>query len=93
MCGRITLTRPNLESVASELNVALEGCRCYPIPEPHYNIARTSVVPILTLDENQVYIADDLGQHPEDRSGPNHQERSPDTVESVKYHRDHYINR
>jgi hypothetical protein len=24
MCGRITLTRPNLESIASELNVATE---------------------------------------------------------------------
>ncbi|HVN89508.1 MAG TPA: SOS response-associated peptidase [Candidatus Binataceae bacterium] len=51
MCGRITLTRPNLESVASELNVSPEGCRGYPRLEPHYNIAPTSVHPILTLDE------------------------------------------
>src|SRR5262249_54082396 len=50
MCGRITLTRPNLESVASQLNVAHGGCRGYPILEPHYNIAPTSVHPILRLD-------------------------------------------
>jgi hypothetical protein len=31
MCGRITLTRPNLESIASELNIAPENYRGYPI--------------------------------------------------------------
>jgi len=53
MCGRIALTRPNLESVASELNAAPEGYRGYPILEPHYNIAPTSVHPILTLEGGQ----------------------------------------
>ena len=53
MCGRITLTRPNLESIASELNVSPEGCRGYPLLEPHYNIAPTSVHPILTLDDSR----------------------------------------
>jgi putative SOS response-associated peptidase YedK len=57
MCGRITLTRPNLESVASELNVAPEGYRGYPILEPHYNIAPTSLHPILTLNHNQRFIS------------------------------------
>jgi putative SOS response-associated peptidase YedK len=57
MCGRITLTRPNLESVASELNVAAEGCRGYPILEPHYNIAPTSLHPILTLNQYQRFIS------------------------------------
>ncbi len=51
MCGRSTLTRPNRESVATELNVAPEGYRGCPPIEPHYNIAPTSVCPILTLDE------------------------------------------
>jgi putative SOS response-associated peptidase YedK len=53
MCGRITLTRPNLESVTSELNIAPEGCRGYPILQPHYNIAPPSLHPILTLDDKQ----------------------------------------
>jgi putative SOS response-associated peptidase YedK len=57
MCGRITLTRPNLESVASELNVPPEGCRGYPILEPHYNIAPTSLHPILTLNQGQRFIS------------------------------------
>src|ERR1700750_762235 len=74
MCGRITLTRPNLESVASELNVAPEGCRGYPILEPHYNIASTSVHPILTLNERKRFISpDDLGQYSEERTRPNDQ--------------------
>jgi hypothetical protein len=68
MCGRITLTRPNLESVASELNVTSEGCRGYPILEPHYNIAPTSVVPSHAQPNPAVYIANDLGQHPEEWS-------------------------
>ena len=53
MCGRITLTRPNLESIASELNVSAEGCRGYPLLEAHYNIAPTSVHPILTLVDSR----------------------------------------
>ena len=57
MCGRITLTRPNLESVASEFNVAPEGCRGYPTLEPHYNIAPTSLHPILTLDAKERLIS------------------------------------
>jgi putative SOS response-associated peptidase YedK len=57
MFGRITLTRPNLESVASELSVAPEGCRGYPILEPHYNIAPTSLHPILTLQDKKRFIS------------------------------------
>ena len=57
MCGRITLTRPNLESVAIELNVAPEGCRGYTILEPHYNIAPTSLRPVLTLNQSQRFIS------------------------------------
>lgn len=57
MCGRVTLTSPNLESLASELNVAPEGYRGYPILEPHYNIAPTSLHPILTLDHNHRLIS------------------------------------
>jgi putative SOS response-associated peptidase YedK len=49
MCGRITLTRPNLESIAAELDVEPMNYRGYPIFEPHYNIAPTSILPILTL--------------------------------------------
>jgi len=52
MWGRITLTRSNLESVTSELNVSPEGCRGYPLLELHYNIAPTSVHPILTLNDH-----------------------------------------
>ena len=53
MCGRITLTRPNLESIASELNVAPENYRGYPLFEPRYNAAPTDVLPILTLDDER----------------------------------------
>ena len=57
MCGRITLTRPNLKSIARELNVAPEGCRGYPILEPHFNIAPTSSHPILTLQDQKRFIS------------------------------------
>ena len=57
MCGRITLTRPNLESIGSELNVPPENYRCYPLFEPRYNAAPTDVLPILTLDERGRWIA------------------------------------
>jgi putative SOS response-associated peptidase YedK len=53
MCGRITLTRPNLESIAAELNVEPMSYRGYPLVEPHYNIAPTSILPILTLENGQ----------------------------------------
>jgi hypothetical protein len=43
MCGRITLTRPNLESIAAELDVEAMNYRGYPLLEPHYNIAPTSI--------------------------------------------------
>jgi len=51
MCGRITLTRPNLESIASELDVSAEAMRGYPIYHPHYNIAPTQEHPVLTTHE------------------------------------------
>jgi putative SOS response-associated peptidase YedK len=53
VCGRITLTRPNFESIATELNVEPMNYRGYPIYEPHYNIAPTDTVPILTLADGQ----------------------------------------
>lgn len=53
MCGRITLTRPNLESIASELDVDAMYYRGYPIYEPRYNAAPTDVLPILTLEEDR----------------------------------------
>jgi hypothetical protein len=50
-------------SVANESGVSSEDYHGYPILEPHYNIAPTSLHPILTL--NPVgYIADDLGLSP-----------------------------
>jgi putative SOS response-associated peptidase YedK len=49
MCGRITLTRPNLESIAAELEVA--DARGYPLYQPHYNIAPSHQNPILVLQE------------------------------------------
>ena len=49
MCGRITLTRPNLESIAAELDVEPIKYRGYPILEPRYKIAPTSILPTLTL--------------------------------------------
>jgi putative SOS response-associated peptidase YedK len=57
MCGRITLTRPNFESIATELNVEPMNYRGYPIYEPHYNIAPTDTVPILTHAEGQRQIS------------------------------------
>jgi putative SOS response-associated peptidase YedK len=57
MCGRITLTRPNLESIASELDVDPIDYRGYPIYEPHYNVAPTLVLPILTLQGGKRHIS------------------------------------
>ena len=48
MCGRITLTRPNLESIASELDVDGRG---YPVYRPRYNVAPTQPHPILVMRE------------------------------------------
>jgi putative SOS response-associated peptidase YedK len=57
MCGRITLTRPNLESIAAELNVEPMNYRGYPLLAPHYNIAPTSALPILTLTDGHRLIS------------------------------------
>jgi putative SOS response-associated peptidase YedK len=57
MCGRITLTRPNLESIGAELDVEPMNYRGYPILEPHYNIAPTSILPILTLEGGHRHIS------------------------------------
>src|SRR6266481_7784294 len=57
MCGRITLTRPNLESIGAELDVEPMNYRGYPILEPHYNIAPTSILPILTLEDGHRHIS------------------------------------
>jgi hypothetical protein len=53
MCGRITPTRSNLESIAAEIDVDPMNYRGYPLVEPRYNIAPTSVLPILTLVNGQ----------------------------------------
>jgi putative SOS response-associated peptidase YedK len=57
MCGRITLTPPNLESIAAELDVEPMNYRGYPLLLPHYNIAPTSILPILTLEDGQRHIS------------------------------------
>jgi hypothetical protein len=57
MCVRITLTRPNFESIAAELNVAAMNYRGYPIYAPHYNLAPTDTLPILTLQEGERHIS------------------------------------
>src|SRR6266436_5756899 len=57
MCGRITLTRPNLESIAAELDVEPMNYRGYPILEPHFNIAPTAIVPILPLKDGHRHIS------------------------------------
>jgi len=49
MCGRITLTRPNLESIAAELEVA--DVRGYPLYQPRYNVAPSQPHPVLVLQE------------------------------------------
>lgn len=70
MCGRITLTRPNLESIAGELNVAPENYRGYPLIEPRYNVAPTDLHPILTLDERGRRISPMIwGSVPKGRKG------------------------
>jgi len=57
MCGRITLTRPNFESIAAELNVSPMNYRGYPIFKPRYNAAPTDTLPILTLQDAQRHIS------------------------------------
>ena len=57
MCGRITLTRPNFESIAAELNVAPMNHRGYPIFKSRYNVAPTDTLPILTLQEGERHIS------------------------------------
>ena len=57
MCGRITLTRPNFEPIATELNVAAMNYRGYPIFKPRYNVAPTDTLPILTLQEGERHIS------------------------------------
>ncbi len=70
MCGRITLTRPNFESIATELNVEPLNYRGYPIYAPHYNIAPTDTVPVLTLAEGQRHISPmTWGTIPKNRRG------------------------
>jgi putative SOS response-associated peptidase YedK len=57
VCGRITLTRPNFESISAELNVDPMNYRGLPIYEPRYNVAPTDTVPILTLVDGQRQIS------------------------------------
>ena len=45
MCGRITLTRPNLESIAGELNIAPEN-RGYPSFALFRRVKRFEDVPL-----------------------------------------------
>jgi putative SOS response-associated peptidase YedK len=52
VCGQITLTRPNLESIASELNVEPMHRRGMPLYKPRYNVAPTDAHPILTLGDD-----------------------------------------
>ncbi len=51
MYGRITLTRPNFESIATELNVEPLNYRGMPLYRPRYNAAPTDILPILTLQD------------------------------------------
>ena len=70
MCGRITLTRPNFESIASELNVQPMNYRGMPIFKPRYNAAPTDILPILTLDDGERHISPmTWGTTPKNRRG------------------------
>ncbi len=51
MCRRITLTRPNFESISTELTVQPMNYRGMPIYKPRYNAASTDILPILTLEK------------------------------------------
>jgi hypothetical protein len=73
MRGRIALTRRDLESVTSELDVSPEGCHGYPILQPQYNIATASVHPILTLNERMRFISVTWGSGPQKWSPTDHQ--------------------
>jgi putative SOS response-associated peptidase YedK len=57
MCGRITLTRPNFESISSELNVDPMNYRGMPIYRPRYNVAPTDGHPVLTLEQGSRHIS------------------------------------
>ena len=57
MCGRITLTRPNLESIATELDVQPLNYRGMPIFKPRYNAAPTDILPILTLQDGERHLS------------------------------------
>ncbi len=57
MCGRITLTRPNFESIATELDVEPLNYRGMPLYKPRYNAAPTDILPILTLQDGQRHIS------------------------------------
>ena len=70
MCGRITLTRPNFESIASELNVQPMNYRGMPIFKPRYNAAPTDILPILTLQDGERHISPmTWGTTPKNRRG------------------------
>src|ERR1700737_1342539 len=70
MCGRITLTRPNFESIATELDVAPMNYRGYPIFKPRYNLAPTDTLPILTRQKGQRGISPmTWGTTPENQRG------------------------
>ncbi len=70
MCGRITLTRPNFESIAAELNVEPMNYRGMPIHRPRYNAAPTDVLPILTSENGERHISPmTWGTTPKNRRG------------------------
>jgi putative SOS response-associated peptidase YedK len=70
MCGRITLTRPNFESIATELNVQPMNYRGMPIFKPRYNLAPTDTLPILKLEDGQRHISPmTWGTIPKNRRG------------------------
>jgi len=70
MCGRIALTRPNFESIATELNVQPMNYRGMPIYKPRYNAAPTDILPILTLQDGERHISPmTWGTTPKNRRG------------------------
>ena len=70
MCGRITLTRPNLESIATELDVQPLNYRGMPIFKPRYNAAPTDILPILTLQDGERHLSPmTWGTTPKNRRG------------------------
>ncbi len=57
MCGRITLTRPNFESITIELNMQPMNYRGMPIYKPRYNAASTDILPTLTLENGERHVS------------------------------------